>query len=149
MRDLLLRRKFEVFLPTQKVMRQWSDRKKRVEVPLFSSYIFVFTYEHQIAEVLKVPGIAWAIRHNGKAAVLQPKEYELIKRFLDTGLMIDVQSSQSFQPGEWVQVLDGPLRGAVGQVTAQNPNRFTVLLDAIGQVMRVDLEPGLLKKAKF
>jgi transcription antitermination factor NusG len=148
-RDFLLRRDFEVFLPTQKVMRQWSDRKKKVEVPLFNSYVFVFTDEQRIAEVLKVPGIAWAIRHNGKVAVLQQREYELIKRFLDTGLIIDVHSAQSFQPGEWVQVLDGPLRGAIGQVTAQSPNRFTVLLDAIGQVMRVDLEPGLLNRLNF
>ena len=40
-RDILLRRGFEVFLPLQKVMRQWSDRKKKVEVPLFNAYIFV------------------------------------------------------------------------------------------------------------
>jgi transcriptional antiterminator RfaH len=39
--DLLLRHGFEPYLPLQKVLRQWSDRKKKVEVPLFNSYIFV------------------------------------------------------------------------------------------------------------
>jgi transcription antitermination factor NusG len=32
---------FEPYLPLQKVLRQWSDRKKKVELPLFNSYIFV------------------------------------------------------------------------------------------------------------
>jgi transcriptional antiterminator RfaH len=40
--ELLLKKKFEPFLPMQQVMRQWSDRKKKVTVPLFNSYIFVF-----------------------------------------------------------------------------------------------------------
>ena len=73
--ELLTRRGYEVFLPLEKVMRQWSDRKRTVEVPLFNSYIFVSVLAHQIQEVLQVPGIAWNIRHNGKPAVLYPKEY--------------------------------------------------------------------------
>ena len=85
-RDVLTRRGFEVFLPMQKLLRQWSDRKKRVEVPLFNSYIFVHIPYHRSDEVLQVPGVAWAIRHNDKPAELHPKEYETIVRFIETGL---------------------------------------------------------------
>jgi transcription antitermination factor NusG len=145
-RDFLWHRAYEVFLPTQKVIRQWSDRKKRVEVPLFSSYIFVRVFEHQVVDVLKVPGIAWAIRYNGKPAILQPKEYSLIQRFLATGLTIEIFPAAEFQSGDWVEVIDGPLKGAVGQVTTSEKTRFTVLLEAIGQVMRVEIDPMLLKK---
>lgn len=54
-RDLLLKSGYEVFLPMHKVMRQWSDRKKKVEVPLFNSYIFVNDLEHNISNILKTP----------------------------------------------------------------------------------------------
>ena len=65
-RDLLGKGGFEVFLPMHKVLRQWSDRKKRVEVPLFNSYIFVHEEQHRIPEVLKTPGVSTIIRVAGK-----------------------------------------------------------------------------------
>jgi transcription antitermination factor NusG len=145
-RDLLLRRGYEVFLPLQKVVRQWSDRKKKVEVPLFNSYIFVWIPEHLVSEVVQTPGIAWVIRHNGRPAALQPREYDLINRFLQTGLLVEVLPREELRTGDWVKILDGPLKGVEGQVTAVQPNKFTVILETLGQAMRVDVEPGLLKK---
>ncbi|HRJ30871.1 MAG TPA: UpxY family transcription antiterminator [Cyclobacteriaceae bacterium] len=145
-RDLLQRRGFEVFLPMQKVMRQWSDRKKKVEVPLFNSYIFVLTVPPFVQDVLQVPGVAWAIRHNGKPAILRDKEYKTIQRFLETGLSIEILPAADVEEGDWVKVMDGSLKGAVGQVASKNPGRFMVLLEAIGQVMRVEIAPELLKK---
>lgn len=145
-RDLLLRKGYQVFLPLQKVVRQWSDRKKKVEVPLFNSYIFVYIPEYKVSEVVQTPGIAWVIRHNGKPAALQPREYELINRFLQTGLLIEVLPKDDLQAGDWVRVMDGPLKGAEGQVTAVNPGKFTVVLETLGQAMRVDIKPEVLKK---
>ena len=145
-RDLLMKRGYEAFLPMQKVMRQWSDRKKKVEVPLFNSYIFVNTQEHRIPEVLQIPGISWNIRHNNKPATLHPKEYELIQRFLATGLTIEVIAADEIGKGDKVMVMDGPLKGAVGSVASSHPNRFMVSLDMLDNVMRVQLDPTLLKK---
>ncbi len=145
-RDLLLRRGYEVFLPMQKVMRQWSDRKKKVEAPLFNSYIFVSTEAHLIPEVLQIPGISWNIRHNDKPAVLHEKEYDLINRFLATGLTIEVLPADNISKGDKVKVMDGPLKGAFGQVTKAAPSKFMVSLDLLGNVMRVELDPTLLKK---
>ena len=79
-RDLLIRNGFEVYLPLQKVMRQWSDRKKKVEAPLFNSYIFVLEVEYKISMILQTPGVAWNIRFNSKPAVLRTQELETIER---------------------------------------------------------------------
>lgn len=144
--EILTRRGFEVFLPLVKVLRQWSDRKKKVEVPLFNSYLFVNTEEHKLQEVLTVPGVAWTIRHNGKPAILRERDYFLIKRLLETGLTIDVVPLTDVDAGDRVEVIDGPLKGAVGQVLSRDPGKFMVLLEAIGQVMRLEIDPGLLKK---
>lgn len=145
-RDLLLRRGYAVFLPMQKVMRQWSDRKKKVEAPVFNSYIFVNTEAHLIPEVLQIPGISWNIRHNDKPAILHEKEYDLINRFLATGLTIEVLPADNINKGDKVKVMDGPLKGAFGQVTKAAPNKFMVSLDLLGNVMRVELDPALLRK---
>src|SRR5690349_11156140 len=99
--ELLTRDGYEVFLPTQKVMRQWSDRKKKVEVPLFNSYIFVRDFDHKIAEILKTPGVAWNIRHNGKPAILRQEEFELIQRFISTGYFLETTGQiEHFEVGQ-------------------------------------------------
>ena len=148
MNELLLKSGHEVFLPMQKVMRQWSDRKKKVEVPLFNSYIFVKDYEHRIADILQVPGVAWNIRHNGKPAVLREEEFELIQRFITTGYFLETSGEvETFQVGDRAKIIDGPLAGVTGVLTGQDKNqRFNILLEGIQQVIQVQMPAGLLKK---
>lgn len=144
-RDLLLRRGFDVFLPLQKVLRQWSDRKKRVEVPLFNSYIFVAVPEHAVTSVLEVPGVAWAIKHNGKPATLHPREYDTIVRFIETGLLIESLPAEDVEVGEEVTVLDGPLKGMKGSISAKGTGKFTVILEGLGQAIRAEVDAVLIR----
>ena len=47
----------ETFLPLQKTLRQWSDRKKLVEKPLISSYVFVKIIPREYFAVRKIDGV--------------------------------------------------------------------------------------------
>lgn len=148
-RDLLLKSGYEVFLPMHKVMRQWSDRKKKVEVPLFNSYIFVNDLEHNISNILKTPGVAWNIRLNGKPAVLRVEELELINRFLLTGLTLEASEldRNTLKTGDKARIIDGPLTGVTGVISGgQSNEKFNVLIEGIGQVIRVQIPAFLLKK---
>lgn len=145
-RDLLMRRGYEVFLPMQKVLRQWSDRKKKVEVPLFNSYIFVRSESHVINDVLQIPGISWLIKYNHAPAILHDREYDLINRFLQTGLTVEVLNASDLEVGDRVVVVDGPLKGAIGMVTLGAQPKFMVSLDMLGHIMQVQLDPIVLKK---
>lgn len=145
--DLLTRRGFEVFLPLQKVMRQWSDRKKKVEVPLFNSYIFVFDSEDKIPLILQTPGVAWNIRHNNKPAVLHAPELETIKRFLSSGLFLESHQLEKLEADDPVEVIDGPLKGMLGRlVKTRDGDKFTVALESIGQTIMVRIDPAVLRK---
>lgn len=138
---------FEAWLPMHKVVRQWSDRKKKLEVPLFNSYIFVKDIEANIQEIVKVPGISWNIRHNERPAILRESELQTIQRFLASGLTIEIGSSQNLEKGDKVQVMDGPLKGVVGFLSgAFNEQKFTIEMETIDQVMKVNVDKGLLKK---
>jgi transcription antitermination factor NusG len=145
--ELLSRRGFEVFLPLQKVMRQWSDRKKKVEVPLFNSYIFVLESIDKIPSILQTPGVAWNIRHNDKPAILHQKEMEVIKRFISSGLLLENQAVDNLVEGDPVEVVDGSLKGMLGQLVKTNDGeKFTIAIESIGQSMLVRIDPSLLKK---
>jgi transcriptional antiterminator RfaH len=138
---------FEPYLPLNKVLRQWSDRKKKVEVPLFNSYIFVNDIEANIPEILKTPGISWNIRHNGVPAVLREKELATIKRFIESGLTLEIGSAQDLEKGDQVKIMDGPMKGAIGFLSGEyNEQKFTLELESIDQVMKVSVDKGLLKK---
>lgn len=140
---------FEPYLPLHKVVRQWSDRKKKLETPLFNSYIFVYDYEHRIPDMLKVPGISWNIRHNGKPAVLRGSELEMIKRFISSGLFLETTSVADLEPGDRVKVIDGPLRGAIGYFSGPySQEKFYVVLATIDQALRVSIDKKLLEKVK-
>lgn len=148
-RELLLKNGYEVFLPMQKVMRQWSDRKKKVEVPLFNSYIFVKDFDHQIPAILKTPGVAWNIRHNGRPAILREEEFDLIHRFISTGLFLEASAlpPESFKVGDKARIVDGPLAGVTGVLTGEDKNqRFSIILEGIQQVIQVQVPAALLKK---
>ncbi len=137
---------FEAWLPMHKVLRQWSDRKKKVEIPLFNSYIFVKDIEANIGEILKVQGISWNIRHNGKPAVLHSTEQATIQRFIETGLTLETQAIQELVQGQKVQVMDGLLKGQIGEVEANyNEDKLYVTIESLGQQVMVTIDKGLLK----
>jgi transcriptional antiterminator NusG len=146
-RDLLIKRGFEVFLPLQKVMRQWSDRKKKVEVPLFNSYIFVRNTADKIPDILQTPGIAWNIRHNDRPAILHTKDLEMINRFLTSGLFVESGPTEDLRQGDIVEIIDGPLKGLMGTVfRTADGSKFNISLESIGHSLMVTLDSIVLKK---
>ncbi len=145
----LVKRGFEVFLPLQKVMRQWSDRKKKVETPLFNSYLFVYESEDKISDILQTPGVSWNIRYNDKPAVLRENEMITIQRFLSSGLFIETGYDQKLGQGDAVKVIDGPLKGLTGSVIRHSAGeKFIVMLESIQQNIIVSIDPAVLKLLK-
>jgi transcriptional antiterminator NusG len=144
-KEFLSKRGFEVFLPMQKVMRQWSDRKKKVEVPLFNSYIFVRESVNKIPLILQTPGISWNIRYNDKPASLHQEELDVIQRFLSSGFFVET-SSAPLNAGDAVEVIDGALKGLKGRVIhSSGGDKFSVLLESIQQNVIVTLDPVALR----
>jgi transcription antitermination factor NusG len=147
--EFLEKRGFKTFLPLHNVLRQWSDRKKKVEVPLFNSYIFIFDFEHRIPEILQAPGIARNIKLAGKPAVLRDTELQIIKRFLETGLTLEAGpiDLNFLQTGERTKIMDGPLKGIEGVILGKaDAQSFNVVLEGIDQLIRVQIPAFLLKK---
>ncbi|MDH5368345.1 MAG: UpxY family transcription antiterminator [Cyclobacteriaceae bacterium] len=136
---------FEVFLPLHKVMRQWTDRKKKVEVPLFNSYIFVRSNRNEIYEVLQIPGIVRNLKINGMPAILHDSEYIAIKNWLETGLPLETESyNNNFQLGERVKVIGGVFNGIEGEVRKINDKTCCIVLKSIQQVLKVNIRKELL-----
>ena len=80
---LLVEKDLEAYCPLNRVKKQWSDRVKWVEEPLFKSYVFVRVREEEFSSVRTVNGVVNFVYWLGKPAVIKHKEIEVIRRFLN------------------------------------------------------------------
>jgi transcriptional antiterminator RfaH len=110
---------FDVCVPTQKQLRVWSDRKKLVDVVLFSNYVFVATDHYRKNEVFQVGNIFKYVQFGGKIATLTAEEVALVKRLSRVTENVQI-SYESFAPGDEVEIVAGSLAGFRGRVTAVN-----------------------------
>jgi len=140
--DTLLRQKdIEVYLPLRKVLRQWSDRKKWIEEPLFRCYVFVHVNEKDRIRALETDGVVRMVGFQGKPAVVRDEEIENIRRILKE--IPCVESCSILNVGEWVKVIRGPLMGLVGRLEEiRGGHRFVIAIDSIGQALRFNVEAG-------
>ena len=66
------------YLPLVKTISQWTDRKKTVEKPLFSGYVFI-KKTSKYFDILQLPGVVSIIKHNRKIAIVKQSEINTIK----------------------------------------------------------------------
>ena len=140
---------FEVFLPLHKTLRQWSDRKKMVEVPLFNSYLFIYTQlEKNYYQILNTPGVVKFINFESKPAIVDPREIELVKLMLGNISNLDITAtSDELAPGEEIEVIAGPLIGTKAiMLEHKGKNRVVIELSSIKQSVLITLPIEFLRR---
>lgn len=141
----LVEKEIEVYLPLLTVIRQWSDRKKKVEEPLFRGYIFVHTAPDKRIHSLKVDGVVKMIGFGGKPSVIPDDQIEAIRCLLEGGAKLE--KFDYFQTGDDVKVVHGPFAGLTGRlIEKRNQRRFVINIDAIRQSVALEIDPGFLAK---
>jgi transcription antitermination factor NusG len=139
---------FKVFLPISKELRQWSDRKKWVELPLFSGYLFVYCQPHQLFTVVGYPGVVAPVKLAGEFACIGERDIEAIERFLATGLSVEVVQGV-FDLGTQVEVMGGPLKGMTGHwLSEAGQDYFFIEVESINHRIRVQVKKELLRAKK-
>ena len=134
----LERRGIEVYCPMITTVRQWSDRKKKVTSPLFTSYIFVRLKEKDRNSVFSAPGVVRYLFWLGKPAIVRDEEIETIEQWLNNDKYEDVQV-KSFQPGERVEIQSGPMKGRKGVVKEVGKKEIRLVLESLGFVVTTKL----------
>ena len=120
----------EVYCPLVTQMKQWSDRKKKVQVPLITSYVFVNIEEHQREAVFKVSGIVRYLFWLGKPAVVRAVEIEALQQSLE-GIVASFEVS-ALQNDTIYKIPDGPFQGFEGIVKNVNATTIQLLLVDLG-----------------
>jgi transcription antitermination factor NusG len=126
----------ECYCPLVTKERQWSDRKKKVEVPLFNSYVFVRLEEADRALVFQSPGAVRYLFWLQKPAVVREDEIATIKKWLNASDIAEIEVS-TYQVGDTIQVDSGPFvhqQAVVKEVTASH---YVLVLESMGCVLKM------------
>lgn len=145
---LLKERGFESYLPVVPRVRQWKDRKKMVDFPLFPSYVFGRFTLAQVHGVLTTRGVSTIVRANGYPTPIPDADIKNVQRFAEAIAQTGVQPDQRpfLVAGQWVKVLEGPFEGVEGVVVEQRGRkRVLVGVEAIGQGLEIDIDARLLR----
>ncbi len=139
-------RNIEAYIPLIKTMRQWSDRKKLVELPLLSGYVFVRTDLQQNDKVAQTPGVVGFIKSEGKIAVIRDAEINQLKQLVDLGYHLEANPvEREYKKGDKVKITSGVLKGIEGYVIESKENRqIEVILENIGQSIKVRLPKEIM-----
>jgi transcription antitermination factor NusG len=136
--ELLTRKKIENYCPLNKVVRQWHDRKKVIEEPLFTSYVFVHITDVQQVDVRKTDGIINFVYWLGKPAVIRPSEIDVIRDFLEDYQNVQLEKTR-VNPKDVVRIVRGPLIGQEGNVLEVYNQKAKVYLPSLGYCLVADL----------
>lgn len=111
-------------------MRQWSDRKKKVDIPMFPSYIFAHVEEAERHELLQDPGVLNYVYWLGKPAIVRDDEIEAIRQIADEGEDIAVSSLQ-VEKGQLVEIGHGPFKGMKGKIDQINKSNIVLYIQQL------------------
>lgn len=133
--DELRKKEIETFLPSVKKWRQWKDRRKFVDFPLFPGYLFVHIYPNpgEFINVLKTRGAVTLISSEpGNPTPVSSEEISALRLLIESGKELDIYPH--LKEGTWVRVKRGPLKGAEGVLEKKaDQYKFLVNINLLGR----------------
>ena len=139
----------ESFLPLIITIRKWSDRKKKVSVPMFSGYLFVHVDEKERqSAITEVVGALKYVFFRGKPAKVSDKEIENIKLSLQAPERFKIENTY-ISKGDLVKITGGVFTGMEGIVTELRGNyKLTINIYELSMSLNVVLSPNEVKQLK-
>lgn len=139
--EQLVKRGYEAYLPLVVKMKKWSDRLKKVEEPLFKSYLFVRADIRYYFHVLDIPGITRFVSFERQAVVVPENQINAIKKYCNDYTDDDSQPQEvELHEGQLVRIINGPMAGLMGRLAPiDNKKRLIVYIDSVGQYLPIHI----------
>ena len=141
---LLSQKGIEHYCPLNKVQRQWSDRKKIVFEPLFTSYVFVRIPLAEQLTIRKINGVLNFVYWLSKPAVIRNEEIEIIQQFLNEHSFARLEKVE-VNINDRVRVASGPFMEQEGKIVSIKNKTVKIMLPSLGYLMYVEMETAKVK----
>jgi transcription antitermination factor NusG len=132
-------KKIEYYCPLNKVERQWSDRKKIILKPLFTSYVFVrLEDEAQQAPIRQIPGVMNFLYWLKKPAIVKDEEIDMIKKFVNGYQNVKLEKTQ-VNVNDSVRILSGSFMSREGNILEIKDKTVKIVLPSLGYSLIVEV----------
>ena len=129
---------YNVYCPLHKIKRQWSDRIKTVEEPLFRSYVFIQIEEAKRDEVFVYTGTVRYLFWLRRPAVVRQSEIATIQKWLGEYEHEDIDISQ-IMPGDYLRITSGQFSGEEAILLDRTNSKVIVQLKELGIQLSLSL----------
>ena len=138
----------ESSLPLIKTKKQWSDRKKKVEVPLFRGYVFIrIDIRKDKFNILKTDGVVKFIGIGKNPSRIPDEQIHWVHMMVEESET--VQSEKEIPKGQKVRVAAGPFKGIEGVVLrSDNQSRIVFVIESIMHSISIEISPNYLENIK-
>ena len=137
--SILRSKGYEEFLPTYKVKRQWSDRRKEIEMPLFVGYVFCKLNSRILWSIVTTPGVIRIVGTRKEIGIIDEGEIQAIQAVVKYGIKVEPHAHVTI--GDRVRITSGPLTGVEGLVTAyKNQQRLVLSVNMIQSSVSVEID---------
>lgn len=126
----------ECYCPLIIKIKQWSDRKKKVEMPLFNSYVFVKLPDNERNSVFEIAGVVRYLFWLGKPAVVRDEEINIIKNSLKSPNIADA-SVLPFHVGDKIKLESGAFNNQNAIVQEVSNTHYILILESLGCVLKI------------
>jgi transcription antitermination factor NusG len=141
----LARQGIAYYLPLVMTIRQWSDRKKKVEIPLINSYIFVHITLKEYLPVLQIPGVVKIVHFCGKPVPIPDWQIQNLRILLGSAVPLSSEY-KDFEKGEEVQITQGSLKGLRGKILhIKGQHKLVISINALDYNLTIDIDPGFVE----
>ena len=136
---------YDYFLPLYRSRRQWSDRVKQLELPLFPSYVFCRVTAGVTSAIVTTPGVIRIVGAGKQPIAVDEAEMNHLQR-VTAGAALRTQPWPFMAVGERVRITEGPLEGLEGTLCREaNSHRFIVSITLLQRSVAVEVEPWTLE----
>lgn len=136
--DLLARKGIEAYLPLYSSLRQWRDRRKRLEVPLFPGYVFIRSTLENRTEILGTPGVFFIVASGGQSCWIPDHDIESMQTMTKSRGLIEPHPF--LRSGDYVRIHRGPLAGVRGILTrVKNQDRIVLCVELLRKAVSVEI----------
>lgn len=141
-----LERSIEHYLPLTRKARQWSDRLKMVDVPLFKGYIFAKITRRQVARVRDTTGAVLIISWGGQPATIPDCEIEFVRTMIQEEREVEVRNMGELCKGTHARITEGPFKGMKGVLLDDGDGAmFAIKIEALSACFATRVDKGMLQ----
>lgn len=135
----LAHRSVEHFLPLYESVHRWKDRRRKLQVPLFSGYVFVRMALCDRLRVLQIPSVVRLVGFNGHPAALPDKEIDALR--ISVAAQLRTEPHPYIAVGRRIRIKCGPLGGMEGiLVRWKNSLRVVLSVNLIARSVAVEVD---------